>query len=464
MLLSITTTHTPATDLGYLLHKHPDKVQTFKLNYGQAHVFYPEATPERCTASLVLDIDPIKLSRGRNTTNNFALQPYVNDRAYTASSFLSVAIAQVYRSALNGQCKDRPEFIDQPLPLTIKIAVLPCRGGESVLKRLFEPLGYTLEAQRHPLDPNFPEWGDSVYYTVILNHTLPLKDALSHLYVLMPVLDDDKHYWVDEAEVSKLLRRGETWLSTHPEREMISHRYLKRQRRLTRAALAQLQENDPIDAAETEAKHDQEEQSVEQKIGLHQQRLNRVVEVLKESGAQRVLDLGCGEGRLLSLLLKVKQFKEIVGVDVAYRTLEIAQERLKLDQLPDRQRERITLWQGSLIYRDQRLMGYDAAAVVEVIEHLDPPRLAAFERVLFGATQPKTIIITTPNREYNVMWPSLPAGKFRHRDHRFEWTRAEFQAWGERVADHYGYHITISPLGPIDEAVGAPSQMGVFTR
>ena len=464
MLLTITTTHRPATDLGYLLVKNPARVQSFDLAFGRAHVLYPEATEERCTAALLLDVDPIGLVRGRRGPpgEGFALQQYVNDRPYVASSFLSVAIAQVYGSALNGKSKDRPDLVQTPLPLIARLTSVPCRGGEALLRRLWEPLGYTVNAEQHPLDPHFPEWGMSRYFTVELQTAARLQDLLTHLYVLVPVLDDEKHYWFGEDEVEKLLRRGEGWLQTHPERTLIVERYLRRRRRLTRAALARLVDEE-VDPDAEAAAHDHEEAVVEDRISLHQQRLGAVLAVLRDAGARRVLDLGCGEGKLLELLLKDAQFEQIVGVDVSYRALEVAHDRLRLDRLPSKQRERITLLHGSLIYRDERLYGYDAAAVVEVIEHLDQSRLAAFERVLFEFAKPNTVVITTPNREYNVQWEALPAGKLRHHDHRFEWTRAEFQTWANSVAERFGYGVRFLPIGLEAAEVGAPTQMAVFT-
>lgn len=461
MLLTITTTYQPATDLGYLLYKHPARLQAFNLAFGQAHVFYPEASDERCTAALLLDIDPVGLVR-REGKNSLALEQYVNDRPYAASSFLSVAIAQMYGSALQGTSKDRPELAETPIPLEVTITALPCRGGEILLRHLFEPLGYTLTVDRYPLDPAFPAWGESSYYAVSLVATTRLKDLLSHLYVLIPVLDDDKHYYVGNDEIEKLLRHGEGWLKSHPEINLITRRYLRHQRSLTRTALARLVETETPEADEVAQKHDAEEAAIEERISLHQQRLGVVLATLKGSGAQRVIDLGCGEGKLLALLLKERQFTHILGMDVSYRALEVAAERLNLDRLPPKQRERISLMHGSLMYRDSRLSGFDAAAVVEVIEHLDPPRLAAFERVLFEFARPRLIAITTPNAEYNVKWESLPAGKFRHRDHRFEWTRAEFQAWARRICEQFGYTVRFLPIGDEDPVVGAPSQMGVF--
>lgn len=465
MLLTITTTHQPATDLGYLLHKNPARLHSFELSFGEAHVFYPEATADRCTAALLLDVDPIGLVRNRRGPGQGGtLDQYVNDRPYVASSFLSVAISRVFGSALGGRSKDRPELAATPIPLQAKISVLPCRGGEGFLRRLFEPLGYRVEARRHPLDTTFPEWGESTYYTVELTGHSRLQDLLTHIYVLIPVLDNEKHYWVGDDEVEKLLRHSGAWLASHPEKEEIAKRYLKYRRDLARDALARLVDEetpDPDVAIET---HDREEEVVERGLNLNNQRLNTVLAVLKSVNAQRVLDLGCGEGKLLGALLQEKSFSEIVGVDVSHRALEIAHERLRLERMPGRIRERLKLIQGSLTYRDKRLSGFDAAAVVEVIEHMDQPRLAAFERVLFEFAKPGAVVITTPNVEYNVRFETLPAGTFRHKDHRFEWTRAEFHQWAQPIADKYGYDVRFLPVGPEDSAVGSPTQMAVFEK
>jgi 3' terminal RNA ribose 2'-O-methyltransferase Hen1 len=392
------------------------------------------------------------------------LEQYVNDRPYAASSFLSVAIAEIFGSAMSGKNKERQELVETPLPFQVMLSTLPCRGGEEFLRKLFEPLGYKISAKRLPLDEKFPDWGESSYFHVELEARLPLQQLLSHLYVLVPVLDNDKHYWVGDDEVEKLLRHGEGWLSSHPERDAITRRYLKHQRSLVDNALAQLVDESELDPDAAAEVHTLEEEAIEKSISLNEQRLGSVLAALKASGAKRVLDLGCGEGKLLQALLKEKQFSEIVGMDVSHRALEIAHDRLYYDRLPPIQKERLRLLHGSLIYRDQRLVGFDAAAVVEVVEHLDAPRLAAFERVLFECSAPKTIVVTTPNSEYNVKWERLPAGRFRHRDHRFEWTRAEFEGWANRVAARSNYRVRFLPVGPEDSVVGSPTQMAVFTR
>ena len=460
MLLTLTLTRPPATDLGFLLHKHPERVQEFSLPFGSAHVFYPEASDERCTAALLLDVDPVGVVR--RGVRFARLDQYVNDRPYVASSFVSVAISRVFGTALGGRCTARPELPDEMLPLEARLSVLPVTGGEEILQRLFGPLGYELAAVQHPLDERFPDWGASRYHTVHLRGEVRLRELLTHLYVLIPVLDAQKHYWVGEDEVEKLLARGDGWLTAHPDRELIVNRYLKYQRPLTRAALEQLLAEEEPAVDEDAEQRQAEEEAVEEPLRLNEKRHGAVVAVLRASGAKRVLDLGCGSGKLLRALLDEPSFEKIVGVDIVYAALEMAQRRLKLDRLAPRQRERVELFQTALTYRDKRLAGFDAAAVVEVIEHLDAPRLRSFERVVFGEAKPGTVVVTTPNREYNAKFEGLPAGRFRHRDHRFEWTRAEFEAWGGRVAAANGYAVRFLPIGPEDPELGAPTQMAVF--
>jgi 3' terminal RNA ribose 2'-O-methyltransferase Hen1 len=459
VLLTIATTHRPATDLGFLLHKHPDRLQTFPVPFGKAHVFYPQASAERCVAALMLDIDPVGLVRRGRGAGGFALAEYVNDRPYVASSFLSVALVNVFKSAMAGTCKGHEELAASAIALEASLPVVPARGGEMLVRRLFEPLGYVVDVTEIELDPMFPEWG-SRHVALGLSGKLRLADLLSHLYVLLPVLDDKKHYWVDEAEIEKLMRRGEGWLAAHPDRDLIVRRYLRRQARLYLPALAQLDESAP---PEEDPETSAPEEELEERVSLRDQRLGTVLAALKASGARRVLDLGCGQGALLARLIK-EDYELVVGVDVSVRSLEQAARRLKLDAMHDAQRRRIELLHSPLTYRDERLAGFDAAALVEVIEHLDPPRLDAFEQNIFGSASPSTVIITTPNAEYNVRWETLPAGHLRHPDHRFEWTREQFAGWANAVAARYGYEVRYLPIGPLDSEVGAPTQMAVFSR
>ncbi len=463
VLLSISTTARPATDLGYLLVKHPDRIHEVELPFGTARVFYPECDENRCTAVLMLDIDPVGLVRGRGEGEG-ALSQYVNDRPYVASSFLSVALKRVFGTAMAGTSKGRQEIADAEIPLDAEVPVIRCRGGEELARAWFEPLGYEVTADRLPLDERFPEWGNSPYLRLRLSGRLRLRDLLAHLYVLLPALDGDKHYYIGNDEIDKLLEKGGAWLSAHPHREAIVGRYLRRHRPLVRAALARLLDAEEDAVEEQEARKEAAEEAIERPLSLNEQRMDTVVATLRELGARRVVDLGCGEGRLLGLLLKDRQFERLLGIDVSLRSLEYAAERLHLDRLPPMQRERISLVHGALTYRDRRIEGFDAACAIEVIEHMDLPRLPAFERALFGFSRPPAVVVTTPNSEYNVRFPSLQAGKYRHPDHRFEWSRAEFRKWAQAVAERNGYVVRYAPIGAIDPELGPPTQMAIFTR
>jgi 3' terminal RNA ribose 2'-O-methyltransferase Hen1 len=458
VLLTLSTTHRPATDLGYLLHKHPDRVQSFRQPFGEARVFYPEAGEELCTAALMLDVDPVGLVRRGRQSSGFALAEYVNDRPYVASSFMSVALVNVFKSAMAGTCKGFEELAAAALPIEAWLPAVPARGGAEMARRLFEPLGYAVEATVLELDPQFPEWGTDRHIELRLSAAVRLADLLTHLYVLLPVLDDEKHYWVDDSEIDKLMRRGEGWLPEHPERELITRRYLKNQASLFRPALELLEE----EAASAAPDVTTAEPAPDEAPTLRAQRLDAVEAALAESGARRVLDLGCGSGALLRRLLS-GGYERVVGVDVSVRALEGAARRLDLDSMHDAERARIELLQSALTYRDRRLAGFDAAALVEVIEHLDPPRLRPFEDNVFGSARPATVVVSTPNAEYNVRWPGVGDG-FRHPDHRFEWTREEFAAWTEGVAGRHGYAVRRVPVGLEDPEVGAPTQMAVFSR
>ena len=468
MLLSISTTLAPATDLGYLLHKHPGRLQSFDVSVGTAHVFYPEASEGRCTAALLLEVDPIALVRGRRgpSSEGFALGQYVNDRPYAASSMMSMALSKVFRTAMTGRCDARPELAAAAIPLELRIPALPCRGGADLARRLFEPLGWAVDATAAVLDEVFPTWGASRYVDLRLTGHIRVAEALSQLYVLLPVLDDAKHYWVSPDEVDKLIRAGGGWLAAHPEKELISRRYLAHRGVLTRDALARLAE---VDDTEPELLDNATDaplvgEEPDRPVSLAQQRRGAVLAAVRASGARRVGDFGCGEGVLVADLLADRSIERIVAVDVSARTLEVAGRKLRLDRMSEQQRARLDIFQSSLTYRDDRLADLDAAVLMEVIEHVDPPRLGALERAVFGHAAAGTVIVTTPNVEYNVRFETLPSGTRRHRDHRFEWTRREFQQWGDRVAAEYGYTVRYLPVGSDDPGVGPPTQMAVFAK
>ena len=467
MLLTITYKGENATDLGFLLFKNPQRPQEFQLNYGKAYVFYPEANSETCTAALLLDINPIDLARGKIGSKDGGLFDYVNDRPYVSSSFMSTAISKVFGTAMTGRCDNRPELATEELDLTASISMLPCRGDTSMINSIFEPLGYTVEYKTSVLDEKYPEWGEGKYVNLTIHGKTRLQLLLNHLYVLIPVFDRQKHYWFGRDEVDKLVSHGEGWLENHPEKELISKRYMGGRNSLARLAMENLQldmmDDGQAGAVEIEGPSDVDEH-MPKPPSLNTRRLSSVVDAVKKAHATSVIDLGCGEGKLLSLLIKERSLTKIAGMDVSWQSLERASKRLRLDRMPDAMRDRISLFQSSLTYKDERFSGYDVACVIEVIEHLDINRLNAFEQILFGVTKPRTVIITTPNIDYNENYEFLKEGNLRHSDHRFEWSREEFEKWTEKISIQYGYTVEMEQIGDEDEENGTPTQMGVFTK
>ncbi|MCX7523439.1 3' terminal RNA ribose 2'-O-methyltransferase Hen1 [Microbacterium sp. STN6] len=464
MLLTITYSGPNASDLGYLLHKHPGKVQSFDVSVGEAHVFYPEASDERCTAAVLLEVDPIALVRNKRFggSDSFSLGHYVNDRPYAASSMLAVAMGKVFRTAMTGRCDARPELVATPIPLEIGLASVPSKGADRLATRLFTPLGWQVEETAIPLDTQFREWGDSRYTNLRLHGTLTLAEALRQLYVLLPVLDDSKHYWVSDDEVAKLLRAGEGWLAEHPDRELITRRYLAHQRTMIADATERLVEVGDVEAASASA--GSTAHGTAAPTPLFSLRAEAVLAALRELDAHRVADLGCGEGALLKHLMADPSFTQILGADVSHRALGLAEERLHLRDLSDRQRARVKLIRSSITYLDDRMAGFDAVVLMEVIEHVDLDRLSAVEASVFAHARPGAVIVTTPNSEYNAMYPTLSEGGFRHSDHRFEWSRAEFAEWAQGVCGRNGYSVELRPVGENDPVVGTPTQLALFRR
>lgn len=459
MFLAIEAQITPGSDLGYLLHKNPTRHYTRSSPVGEVHVLYPEVTATQAQALILLEVDPVAGVRQKRG-HTLGMDQYVNDRSFVAGSLLSVALAQHLASALNGHAKERPERVQEALPLKLTLAAVASRGGPELFETLFTPLGYRWQVARYTYAEGLAEQRESPYYTLTLEHCLPLQKALQHLYILLPVLDRYKHYYYDKAEVEKLLRHGEGWLEDHPAQQLIVRRYLSHRPTLAQQALAQLASED------VEAQPGAEEQQLEAPLSLNKQRIACVVDYVNEVlasdiGAKRLIDLGCGEGQVLQALLKHTALSEIVGVDVSPHELERAERRLKLERLPEYQQRRLQLHQSSALYSDTRLHGADMVILVEVIEHLEPYQLERLARVVFGEMHAKRLWISTPNREYNTVFGMNPA-HLRHSDHRFEWTRAEFQNWCQAQAKTYGYTVSFGGIGPEDAQQGHPTQWARF--
>lgn len=451
-----------ATALSHLLRKHPGRLQTFELPVGNAHVFYPEYSPQRTTAALLLEVDAVGLVRSKRFRgDNGVLDYYLNDKPYSASSLLAVALGKVLRNAMTPTSEAYPELADSPLPLRLEVPVVSTRGrdGDGLVQRLFAPLGWTVKQRPIPLDGAYPLWGDSRYSSLVLTGLVPLHLALRQLYVLLPVLDDGKHYWVSDDEAEKLVRQGQGWLPGHPERALISHRYLAHQKDLVAAADHRMAGDA---AAPAESFPAQPAADGAPPPPLRVQRADEVIRALKDCGARQVVDIGAGSGALLRRMQKDGHFTRILGTDVSARSLEQAARSLNLGELADK--GRISLLHSSVLYRDDRLAGFDAAVLMEVIEHLEPGRLSALKDSVFSAAAPATVIVTTPNAEYNQLYPALAAGSMRHDDHRFEWTRDEFEQWAQGVAERHGYGVQYRAVGGNPASAGSPTQMAIFRK
>ena len=454
MFLSLATTADdpamkPADELGFLLQKHPGRVFERELSVGVARVFYPEATAERCEVCLLLEADPVKLARESHGSGPGG--GYAAAKPYLAGSLLAVALGRCFNTALAGRAKEKTERLTEAWPLTVTLPALPCRGGADAVRAAFEPLGYACDIVTSPLDPDQPAWGEAGVHHVILTGRQTIPAVLNHLAVLLPALEGDRHHFVSSEEVEKLVRRGGEWLADHPLRDRLVAFSLKRKPSLIAQALEQL------DALTGDG------EAVKPRP-LHAARLDAVMTVLADParGVASVADLGCGEGKLLRRLIAEPRFDRILGLDVSAPLLARTADRLHLDR--GGVGDRVSLIQGSLTLKDDRLEGFDAAVLCEVIEHVDPHRLDAVAACVFGCARPRVVVLTTPNREFNAVWQTLPASERRHADHRFEWDRPEFAAWTDEVADRHGYRVQRSGVGEERAEFGPPSQLAVFTR
>lgn len=459
MLLTITYEGENTQEISYLLYKNPSKKQEFEISAGRVCVFYPELSDGKTTVALLLDLNPIDLARGKSESDR-GLFDYVNDRPYTACSFLSTAIVRVLGTAMSGRCPQRQELANSRLNLTAKVYSLPCTQ-ENLPNEIFEPLGYSVKFERGLLDENFPEWGESPYINLEISGKVRLSELLSHLYVLIPVFDRQKHYYISEAEIDKLLSHGGQWLANHPYRDKIVYRYFAMKKSYARTAIDRLLENS---REETPEKQISQEEDTEKRVPLNEQRLETVKNLVVKSGAKSVIDMGCGYGKLTKKLLTETKIENITAFDVSAHVLEKAKTMLHYETMSEYRKSRLNLMQASLTYTDKKFKGFDCACIVEVMEHLEKSAIPAFERVVFEYAVPKTVIITTPNRDYNVNYEFLREDSLRHPDHRFEFSREDFGNWTEEICRKFGYTVEITGVGENIDGLGQPTQIGVFRK
>jgi 3' terminal RNA ribose 2'-O-methyltransferase Hen1 len=469
MMLSIACKNLSEEELGFLLHKNPARVHPLDLSFGKVYVFFDEP-PEghQAQVCLLVDVDPLAMVQGRGGLGHQDAL-YVNDRPYVASSLLASAVTKVFGTALSGRCKERPELVDREIEWTFAMPFVARGSMLNALFHLFEPLGYEF-------DPDLLNYDSSVDYATSARPILTriavrttLSEALSHLVVLIPVLDGENHRWVDDGDLVPFVRRVESWLPDHPYGMYILRRALKYQTSLVKAfterfpaitgsmaRLPQLEANVWDDATVEAAGC--------QPLSLNSQRFSAVEAVVSALSPSSIVDLGCGDGSLVSQLVKQTSIQKLVGMDVNPLVLSRARARLEHLSLTKAQTEKIQFIHGSLAYRDPRVKGFDLALLIEVIEHIDAERLETLEHQVFDYGQYSTVVVTTPNREFNDLYVGMEKGKMRHSDHRFEWTRQEFLNWAKRIGDAFGYNYEISEIGAGNPAVGSPTQMAVFSK
>jgi SAM-dependent methyltransferase len=402
MLLTLQSPEPLDPGFAHLTGNDPPAMRTFDLPEGRAHLFRTGVH----SAALILESEL--------PTPAEAPSPPAQ-ATYAAGALLGSALDRIVDSA------SVPES-DAPRLIEVRLPALWSPAGETIFTRLFAPLGYRVDAARLPPGPEQPWAGKSPYCSVGLSGRHRLGDVLGHLSVLLPLVDG-RPRGMSDGHAAVLWEKGRAWLETHPEREVLERLLLRR----------------PSTGDGHERRHE------------------AVLAALKECGARRVLDLGCGVGTLLQRLLEEPRFEEVVGVEVARRELAEAASRMVDDG-------RGRVLHGSLAYRDARLAGFDAAALVEVVEHLDPPQLASLEGAVWEVARPGTVVVTTPNVEYNSLFENYRGGRLRHPDHRFEWTRHEFHTWARAVAARHGYTVRFGAAGPEDARVGPLTQMAVFER
>jgi 3' terminal RNA ribose 2'-O-methyltransferase Hen1 len=463
--LSIATTRQSATDLGFLLYKHPDRVfrsDASRNSKMSAVGFYPEAADERCEFCLIVEVDPVERVRGASWGAGIA--QYVEPLPFLASSYMSQALSLCLRSAMNGIVTSKNASEEKRLQAAavekwpLEITVSPLRTSPALISRMFEPLGWDVSLHSVPLDiPGMTSEEArrcTDLHTLTIRGEATLQDALTHLYVLLPALDPARHYFYGEDEVQKLLDKSQNWLEQHPARELIVGRYLSKSRELRETALQQIA-GDEDETAEDET-------ATSEPGTAHDERHLKIIEIIRNAGDVSVVDLGCGEGKLLSRLAKLPGKLQITGVEPAMRDLEKAQRNLSRN--PGKQVDpRIKLKHGSILYADEQLKGFDIAILSEVIEHIDPDRLDHAERCVFGFMQPRKVVVTTPNASFNAMF-DLEEGQFRHRDHRFEWTESEARTWSDRICRDYGYSCELGGAGGYDPECGHLSHFIVFEK
>ena len=445
MQLTIQATGDNAKVMSHLLSKNPANLYERNQKGHLVRFFYSKFTDQEVEATIFVTPDPIELVQ--SNSNSYDITHYINDREFAVSSIFCSLIRSALGTALNGQPKEQyMEWVDHPFSLQFEFGPVVSTLTDQQLAELFEPLGFALAITRQEIDYSIRMKDESSARYLTLRGTKTLHESLRQLFVLIPVLDNYKHYYIDEKEIEKLERYGEGWLENHPLRDFIYRKSLR-----FKELYSQVESQKPAGEPEVQVK----------KARLNELRYEKIAETVSQLKPESVVDFGSGEGKLSERLGLIAGVREILAVEPSQSAAVKAAARFHKAQENEHFTMPKTLW-GSLFYFDERLQGKDAIILCEVIEHIDEDRLPKAMDTILHAYRPGALIITTPNREYNDVYEMEE--RFRHTDHRFEWTRAEFQQWCLERNNQEFYGLQFEGIGEEHDLQGHPTQMCIFTR
>lgn len=456
MQLAIKATGEGAKMLSFLLSKNPQNLYDRMEKGYRVRLTYTVFSDSEVEALIFVTPDPVELVK--NSPDTYEITQYINDREFVVSSIFCSNTRSALGTALNGRPKE--EYLDwakHAFQLTIGFGPVATDLPDAAIKNLFEPLGYQTEIERGRADYNFQFKERSSARFINLQSKVTLQNALQHLFVLIPVLDDYRHYFIDEREIEKLERYGEGWLADHPLKELIIKRTLR-----FRELIDQMVLNSHQTELINEAVTPEPNISSQPVVRLNKLRYQRLVKIIEDLAAREsIVDFGAGEGKLSVRLGFIPGVKEILAVEPTEKEQLRALKRFSEASRKDDFIAPTPVW-GSLFYYDEQLCGKDVMILSEVIEHIDESRLPRVMDTILGSYKPQVLLITTPNAEYNPVY-QMEEG-IRHKDHRFEWSRAEFAEWTYCLARNYAYEVQIDGIGEEAEGYGHPSQLAILTR
>lgn len=439
--------------ISYLLSKNPSNLYDRDEKGSRVRLVYTAFTEEETELLIYVTPDPVELVR--NSPNTFDITQYINDREFAVSSLFCSYIKSALATALNGKPKDDfIKWVDYKFDLILGFGPVASDLPDAVIESIFTPIGYEVKIERGITDYSFKLKSRSSARYINLTGRQTLQNAIRHLFILIPVLDNYKHYYMDKSEVDKLERYGTGWLDDHPMRDLIIKRALKFKELISEVASPKKEDllqgdSEPVEESEI-------------KVRLNEQRYQTIVDIVtKLPQKETVVDFGSGEGKLSVRLGFIPGVKEVLAVEPS----QVSQLRAirKIDKV--RSSEGFVaptqVW-GSLFYFDTRLCDKDVMILSEVIEHIDEYRLAPIIETVFAQYSPKTLIINTPNYEYNVVFEMKD--NLRHSDHRFEWTREQFSLWCKELGARYNYSVNIGGIGEEDTDHGFPTQIAIFSK